>query len=100
MNCTRCNASHVPDNQLIATEHDLLCPGCAKAIDAVSVPTHLGPILIDEQGKIVIDPAYNPYTETLGEPTEAQKRISTILDNMTKDMMAKLTAVEAEEKSE
>lgn len=68
MNCTRCNTSHSPGNQLVSTNHGLLCDACLKALEAMPIETSLGTMLLAEGGEIVIDPVYNPYAE-LGPKT-------------------------------
>lgn len=72
MNCTRCNVAHSSTIQLVSTEHGLLCPGCLEAIEALAIPTISGRVLLDADGHVVIDPAYNPYAE-LGPSTHFLK---------------------------
>lgn len=63
MKCSRCDALHTPDNQLVSTEHGLLCSACMRVVEAAKQwPYGRPPILIDEDGPI-IDPLYNPYEE-------------------------------------
>lgn len=90
MQCSRCGADHTPENQIIATEHGLLCPDCVRVVDAAKQYTYgHPPLMLDEQG-VIIDPLCDPYA---GFPKTHY--LSDAFTVSAQEPLAKLKAVES-----
>lgn len=77
MKCTRCKAAHTPENQLVSTEHGLLCPACLRVLEAA-------------QGAI-LDPLADPYASL--EPKTHY--LGDAFDEMARQVLERLNAVDA-----